>query len=676
MVVPLFLDDRKYTLEKIAQMAQLPLNDAEWPSAILGEFYRQAPYAEGTYTVEISFAEKDPDNGTALGSLQLTNKTELSSEDALGEEGAERGIKSLQIPFIVREFKLYPLDLIAMPDGSFVPQNKVRLRNAMFKPGFTDGTTKGQRWSNVMDDIQRYPDSVGGGYGGGLHSKMVSFGKTSSAGLLSDLSPLDKEAYDKLVLELNTDLCKAALADPSRPGFRKAVVKLAELEPNEVSRSLASDVPPNAIQVSRKPGAVYSVKMANVEAFEPVEEDLDRQAAVDALGRRVVQAVDESGLVTVSTSPTVRTDLIEERVEPAKDFGLYRVKTVDGNQRVGWVFTNVTDLDGTVLPMSVFTNGTEHAIQERVVGIKAGSSMGLPENVPGGLGMFYRTTGESAVALVPLTVNTFSSEESNGAQLKIVDGKTINGIEFRLTLTPGVTSIQQAGENEYIGPADMKFIRLPVESQVELVDDANIFSKMAQFRRSSLRIRYEGSDLYSLEGCGLDKLARKETTRVSPEKALFLGVVLGMHPQFAVEKLAAVRRHGIVTIPKLKTITTLAEREVLTEAELAPKIAALMARMPKPVFLVKEAAVLGGAGSVDELLSLGFINPHNISTFLSYIPELEQTQAKVCNILFAARLGNGEELESAAERAMHGLENVLAGLRSMGMEMQAEDDLQ
>jgi len=81
--------------------------------------------------------------------------------------------------------------------------------------------------------------------------------------------------------------------------------------------------------------------------------------------------------------------------------------------------------------------------------------------------------------------------------------------------------------------------------------------------------------------------------------------------------------------------------------------------------LVKEAAVLEDGETADKILSMGFLNPDNISMFASYLPELDTASCKLAEMLVACRLGMSQVDEGAIERAMKNLEQVIEGLKSL-----------
>ena len=83
---------------------------------------------------------------------------------------------------------------------------------------------------------------------------------------------------------------------------------------------------------------------------------------------------------------------------------------------------------------------------------------------------------------------------------------------------------------------------------------------------------------------------------------------------------------------------------------------------------MKEAALIPDPTAVDTVLSLGFINPENIMTFVSYLPTLEDSQAKMCDLLLAARVGLTDVSSTALERAIRSTEEAVEGLKVLAFQ--------
>jgi hypothetical protein len=86
--------------------------------------------------------------------------------------------------------------------------------------------------------------------------------------------------------------------------------------------------------------------------------------------------------------------------------------------------------------------------------------------------------------------------------------------------------------------------------------------------------------------------------------------------------------------------------------------------------LLKEAAVIPDPMAVDTVLSLGFLNPENLGVFISYMSVIDNAQAKMCELLLAARLGLREVPVGALEKAVKSTEEALEGLKVLAFQKQ------
>jgi hypothetical protein len=83
--------------------------------------------------------------------------------------------------------------------------------------------------------------------------------------------------------------------------------------------------------------------------------------------------------------------------------------------------------------------------------------------------------------------------------------------------------------------------------------------------------------------------------------------------------------------------------------------------------LVKEAAVMNSAQTVDAVLGIGFLNSENVLHFMARLPYLEQAMSMVGELLFASRLGLSSIPEGASARAFRALDEVVTGLRALAL---------
>ena len=88
--------------------------------------------------------------------------------------------------------------------------------------------------------------------------------------------------------------------------------------------------------------------------------------------------------------------------------------------------------------------------------------------------------------------------------------------------------------------------------------------------------------------------------------------------------------------------------------------------------LLKIAANLEDAQSVDTILSLGFVNDENINRFASAKPMLWEASNMLAKMLLASRLGMKDIPEEAARSALSHLQKVIDGLGRLKMKGEQE----
>jgi hypothetical protein len=83
------------------------------------------------------------------------------------------------------------------------------------------------------------------------------------------------------------------------------------------------------------------------------------------------------------------------------------------------------------------------------------------------------------------------------------------------------------------------------------------------------------------------------------------------------------------------------------------------------VDLVKEASVLTNPDAVDVILSLNFINENNLNDYVNQIPQLENVNSKLAELLVASRMGLSDMDEGALKKSINGLSSVIHGLENL-----------
>jgi hypothetical protein len=406
----------------------------------------------------------------------------------------------------------------------------------------------------------------------------------------------------------------------------------------------------------------YVMKSASSQAWLPVTRDLDRGEAIKIFGEKIVLAADATGAATMEAGPNVS----EEGESPADvkpgvidSFGLYKVQAVDGRDLVGFVIPNLIDVDGSSLPICLFTNGSEHALQGEIVGEPAGAGTNLPTGSPQGHGMFFRARPNGVVeATVPLDI-------MGGVGTGEYAGQTFDGRQVKVVLQPNVKRAIALEEGTLVLPEDFSWCPMGEAKQVELVADPGQFHKQAEAGRklASVTVRAGGENSFSFDGLPLRKLGSDERTFLTYDDAIFLLAGLGADTKYGATKLAeSLAFSAPVEVRIGRHITPLAE-SVEASRKTAEATLSLIPRLK--VDLAKEAAFLPDPTAVDTVLSLGFINPENIRTFVSYLPQIEDVESKLCELLISSRLGIKDLPIGALEKTVKTLEDVVEGLKTM-----------
>lgn len=252
---------------------------------------------------------------------------------------------------------------------------------------------------------------------------------------------------------------------------------------------------------------------------------------------------------------------------------------------------------------------------------------------------------------------------------KEYSAQLFDGRQIKVVLQPNVK--RAVGMDDLlILPQDFRWSPVGDSGQVRLVEDPGQFQKHASALRkfASVTVRSVGNH-FDFEGLPLTKLAKEDRTSLSYDDSVFLLAGLGTAAEYGSTKLAeAVAFDRPVEIRVGRHIIPLSDS--MNESK---KVAEhLVARIPcLRVDLTKEAAFIPDPTAVDTILSLGFINPENIQTFIRYLPRLEDTESKLCELLISARLGARDLPVGALEKTVRTLEDVIQGLKTMSFAAKA-----
>jgi len=656
MSEPLFLEETGP--EKVAMEARLSDSADTWPQEIMQEAFKQHPYL-GQYDVSPMMKEVEDERGFALGWLRVRNKTARLDTPAGRQLATDSGVREVKVPVIVNDQSLKDVDVFLDPRGRAFPLTEQRLREALFRPELFDATGKMPRTSQLLGDQMTPPDRRRGGIAGGEAEK------TSAAKpefLMQAIEPTLMQAdIDRVEDALNEDqlLARTLITKKASQPFMQLLGAATPSRVGDVSKVIYDITEPDTVQVSRQ-GDDYVLKMAHSQMFKPEVYVADRIKMAEAVGEDVVATADRTGVATMSTDPVVKSDLeADEHAETVEQFGEYRVKDVEGREHMGWVFPFVVDFDGASLPLKIFNNGSASAVQTDVVGSLVGKGSNIiSAEATEGEGFFYVPTKDgSAVALMPGSIKgTFEDPDGEGVVFETIDAKTV-----KLRLTPGVVKVAPMGPAEYAIPGSSKWCPMG-EKNIRLAEDVTAFAKTAealQARHATIII--SDGRVWSLSGQGLEKVARADREMLEADDAVFLACALGMDQGYALRKLAQAGQQGESLVWGCRPIRTVSDR--YSEAEGLAKEATK--GMPPKYMLLKEAAGLNDANTVDKVLALGFLTPENVTTFVDYVPDIEEAIQHLAHLLIAVRVGLPDVPEQSVKSALERLNEVCESLKKL-----------
>jgi hypothetical protein len=712
----LYLDEPTEFEKEASFAARLSEQAENWPQEINSELLKQLPYLSD-YDVNVNLDRVETNRGFAFGYADIANRTERPEI-----EHSEAGLPHVRVPLIVQDRALKPFATFL--DGDRVmPMNEDRVRNILFNPSTFDISATPPRDPSLVEPLMP-PQRSGIGMGG--EYKMASADIPLLEAIAPTLDESDVDRVTRKIID-NPNIL-AGLQKTGAVQRLADALNTERASASDRLEALASDIEPTAITIQKLPGGDFLVKQAHVDYFNEktaAGEVVPPDQAAAAMGPEQAQAMQPGQTLTATADPVDEAAMEppEDKSELINTFGQYLVHDELGNSLLGTVFPSTLGWDGTFAeqPIALFTNGSAYALQDSIAGELVGKGTTLPDDEPRGDGAFYAVDGGEAVATAPITIGSVVAGPDG---LPRMQGTDSFGNQVQISQVEGLDAPMRVSDLEMAIPKSWKFMRLNGQTQLQgggmsdaggglpgMADsngemmgmgedeggmsdapkkpspkkpsgdkkgsekkpekkeskpgegtkvEVNVGEK-AKKEKTSAVLFYNGS--YNFQGgCGLEKISRDLTQDLDPVSAEFMLGVLGVDGATAKTKVAEARRKGMVKMSGLKTITTLGEQF----SQATKTASALASRMPDlKRDLIKEAAEIGDEGTVDNLLALNFINPENLSTFVGYMPKLEETSERLAEMLLYSQLGMNELPESAVERSMKNMEEVIQELKGV-----------
>lgn len=647
MTKPLFFRPESLSFAKLAVESSLPADPNTWQHEVLQEALKQAPFI-AEYDPFVTMTKVDPERGYGFGHLMLKPKSMLNTQTAgqPADAAMSAGLRSVRIPILIAQSKLKAMDVFIDETAKVWPLTERRLRTALFRPQMFDATAVPPRSQGMVGMLYPPHRDGHGMVGGGL---TMDKGASVLQRVLPGADERDVALFEKNLLGDN----KLAAAYKANSQTHAALERIATVK----CGSAADPAPaPSVVQFVKMGTDSYAMRTASAEAWSPVQSYINRSQLYKVAGDEGMAAVDTSGSVTMA----LQDGLAETPPDQKEDVavittpGVYKVEDKRGRQLTGIVFPNLQDCDGEIMPVALFTNGAATALQGSVAGVRVGDIASIPRAKEArGYGAFVHTLpGGGLQAMVPMHLNAGFSDTpgEEGAM-----GTTFDGRQIVVKRQPNLARPGEV-DGTVLVPLEYRWMPLAQSEAVSLVPTGDEWIDMPP---TEDEVSVEGSrDAgFSLEGGPVNKVAREERQNLSPADVQFYLSAMGVP--------AGNTKTAMVRALQGKTVRVKVARKLSLPGTNHAKLASYTAVLPLRRNLVKEAAALVDPTTIDAVLSLGFVNPQNLTAYIAALPQFDEAQNRMCELLLAVRLGQRDIPEGALERSIKSLEEVVEGLRTL-----------
>ncbi len=687
------------SFEKTAARSLLGDAPANWPNELLGALYKQQPYLS-TYQVDLQIKSQDEATGVLYAVFVV--KQTLPPTGGLTSPGMSPPADpvSIRVPVIVKSRQVYPMDVFINQTGSFLPMTQTRVGSAM---------QDAQAFRSVAPSAATRPYSAAGGgtFSAGVPAGGMTGGYDTGYGDIKQASLIFRDGpapyISREVQELGTrallyqvsmyapeqikEACLQRVNNSSElrgacllsPSFMSALSVIGETETIVKTAALLPDqpiLPDDAVSIvlSKTAGGYNLTTARPVSAgyFKIATAQINRRL-VNSLPLSFRQEALDHGIAVLSDTSE---ELQEIDSQANKD--LQKVAIADEHLRVYVgrasqgefqniaVLTKTASLDGKPSRRTMVIGDSGMSLQEAPVGMPTGLAIKLAELQPGacrGDGFFiFGDTVTEPVRIRHAVVNL-----QEGSTTYLADDWLGRSVQIK---TASVLRPIEAEKGVFLMPSTAVFVPIDLAKGPYETDVGDLL-KQAAFvdRTGALTVRGNldnGVDVFSPTG---EKLASLSTRA---ESLAYLAAI-GDSPAGALKKLASLTSGKVaklVVAPKTRLQKEAAANQVpsVTPAEMV-QICQIVQQD-----LVKEAAMLSAPDTVDAVLSLGFVTPETVESYLEHLPVLEEAVSRLAEIVVGARMGVPDVPESAATSALSGMEKAVQGLKMLQIRLSLTPD--
>jgi hypothetical protein len=687
---------KSFTFEKAAEF-QLSKNTADWNEQILNKFLEEVNYLPKEYSVEISMSNIDENKGYGKGSIMVWY-----------------GSKRVNFPIIIKDYKLSPFDIFVTKDG-FIPLDintlkKYLLSNLIgtvedMEPEMMSGvkTPGGIRLKRAvsMDSTEPYRQQPNIEKISGLASKEDMEKFAQRLVYEPDLS----ENFHDNTGDLVTQLVDTVRKDYEVPRHeQKGILDLGQvIDAKDVIAVIDNELFDVNSLVPIKSPSVCELRMYSYPSMEDFLTSNIEKITAAKNGKSIAGIVLDS-MDTDSFDNTYRKDSKEEEIK----------------NRCDQVFIS---LDGKII--SHFNDYDKIGIGFYGLPMKSSAGMlgkaikMIYENTTNDFSTFskdnFNDMADKPFAPTPEASNqskkylNCQSEICGDGDLYVIygAGDLYQAIKFYgkykrvrvdgnysyvspdIAIIPsGVVSIQKVNsvESAYykmlVGNAKNIFL-IPESSIIvntkfmkyfstdNFMKPAKTLQKVYQEAGINKIAVYVGEKGYNISGKPVEYIDKyAQCHGLNTKEAMTILRLVGVKQDQATGILKTAINNALMD---KDPVTIYGVRDDYINDRITPQMEKL-ARINElkkkyaeslRVDLVKEASVLTNPDAVDVILSLNFINENNLNDYVNQIPQLENVNSKLAELLVASRMGLSDMDEGALKKSINGLSSVIHGLENL-----------
>ena len=682
---PLFIEKSNALFEKVAVTVRLPDDETKWAPQVLSELHRQSPSLKDFHS-EIILDRTEPNKGMGFGYVVARPKTVNPL--------AAQNLPSIKIPIFIKNWHLSPIDIFFDMGGRGYYLSERRIREVLLRPEVANGAPR--KGDPISDDIRTMltpPWENVGQFYRGVNTQVSQNAQVKTSSLLSAIDgTVDENQTVKVARWLGSDEGKTMMWSNHAliPVFKRALT----LENGEDYVKVAEASGSPVIQYRWEGGPTMQVKIANPQGFAPQQGQVPAQQAAQQMDPNQQAQLAQQGQATQADQMQIMSpeELEGDNFTPVGEFGVYRVISVNNEQLMGWVFPFILSFKMEKVPMQMFSDGSNFATQKAIAGVHVTTNANLPNEQPQGRGFFYVIRNGRAFAFSPIDLQ--GEQQQPDGNTMFMGQTLIGGNKVQLMKVQGMKAASEMGEAQFALPGDVKWCSFKqqtnplVEDPAQASQRAGAYTLMKVQQQQQMQaqaaqaeaqkgkkgqkktasapitavVRATQDNTYTLSGNAFDKLASKHTHFLDYADTEWMLALSGIDPEYTREKLAHIHvlHGGRLEIPVVRPVTPPRTYEVKTSA-----LESYTGKLRR--FMAKHAAELKDPNVADTLLALNFLNPRNISMFITYLPNLEEATSQLANLLVASRLGMEALNEGACIEALRNLEDVITGVKMISM---------